>query len=575
MRTGSWVLLSVILLATGAGVSACSSPSDPSAVGSGGSGAEGGACEGAACADAGAKGDAGSGVMPDGNVEGGASGAGGAGGDDTLPSCVPTAMSDVPDDEFADSNCDGIDGDKSKAVFVSPDGKDTGDGSFGSPVSTITKGIELAGAQKKDVYVCTAEYAENVVVDTKAVSIFGGYECADWSRGNTHANVIPAAGIALTLRKVSATTVDRMSFVAADATTPGVSSIAAQVTDSNHVVLSHLELTAGSGASGLPGTGVPTVTKRAKAGTNGAAGLFCDSYLSDWPCDVVAVAGGDGVNTTCGSAKIHGGSGGQGAPYPKGRPVLGAVGSPGNKKSGAKGNNGEAGTDGAPSGETFGSITDEDYVASNIGTDGTDGAPGQSGGGGDGGYSCRYSSFSLDPLADCVAGAGQDQFFYGSGGGQGGYGGCGGLGGHGGGAGGASFALLSIKSTVSLSWSSLTTGSGGEGGRPSAGAKGQPGGGGGKAGEPTSYALGFYNTTTTGQDGGPAGDGGPGGAGGPGGGGPSITLVAVGEMPLTQAVTFTNGAGGKGAPGLTGQDGRSGESSDVKVIDAAPPSDGT
>jgi hypothetical protein len=574
MRTGSWVFLGVVLLATGAGVSACSSPSGAAEPGgSGGSGADGGACEGATCTDdVAAAGDAGGGGMPDANAEGGA---GGSEVDDALPSCVPTGAIDNPDDDFADSNCDGIDGDKSKAIFVSPDGKDTGDGSFRSPVNTITKGVELAGAQSKDVYVCTADYAENVVIDTKAVSIFGGYECADWSRGNARPSVTPASGIGLTVRKVSAVTVDRMTFVAADATVPGTSSIAAQVMASDQVVLSHLDLTSGSGAPGLPGSAVPSVTKRAKTGASGNAGQFCDPYLSDSPCNLVAVTGGEASDATCGSVKIHGGSGGKGAPYPKGRPVLGAIGSPGNKKSGAAGQNGAAGTDGAFPSEGFGSVTEEGYVASNSGTDGLDGAPGQSGGGGNGGYSCHYEGFPIDEIADCVAGIGGDYFYYGSGGGQGGYGGCGGLGGHGGGAGGASLALLSIGSTVSLSWSSLTTGTGGAGGLPSAGAKGQPGGAGGKAGMPTSSASGSYAADTTGQDGGAAGDGGPGGPGGPGGGGPSITLVAVGDMPLTQAVTFTNGAGGKGAPGLTGQDAPSGESSDVKVIDAAPPSDGT
>jgi len=509
--------------------------------------------------------------MPDANAEagaggqGGAAGVGGEAGNDTESSCVPTGPSDFPDDEFADSNCDGIDGDKRAAIFVSPDGKDSNDGSFGSPTRTINKGVELAAARGKDVYVCTAEYAENVVVDTKAVSIFGGYDCVTWARDNQRASVVPPDGIALTLRKVSAMTVDRLSFVAANATAAGASSIAAQIVGSDQVVLSHLDLTAGNGAAGLPGTSVATA-KHAQAGADGSAGLFCDPYLDDWPCDVGVPTGGDGPNTTCGSTQVHGGTGGKAAPYPMGKPQGGAVGIPGKTKAGAEGENGGAGKEGAISKETFGSVTDDTYVASNSGGDGTDGTPGQSGGGGGGGYSCHYQGFPIDEIADCVAGVGQDYFYFGSGGGQGGYGGCGGSAGHGGGAGGASFALLSIKSVVSLSWSSLTTGTGGRGGAPSNGAKGQAGGRGGKAGRTTQYASDSFATNTTGQDGGPAGDGGAGGPGGPGGGGPSITLVAFGEMPVTQAVTFTNGAGGKGAAGFNSTDALSGESGETKII---------
>ena len=46
--------------------------------------------------------------------------------------CSPGAQ-DKPDLGFADSNCDGIDGDKAAARFVAPAGNDANDGSFGHP----------------------------------------------------------------------------------------------------------------------------------------------------------------------------------------------------------------------------------------------------------------------------------------------------------------------------------------------------------------------------------------------------------------------------------------------------------
>jgi hypothetical protein len=509
--------------------------------------------------------------MPDATADGGAggaggdAGAGGEAGEGAGPSCIPTGAHDLPDDEFTDSNCDGIDGDKRVAIFVSPDGDDANDGWFGSPSKTISKGVELAAAQGKDVYVCTAEYAENVFVATKAVNIFGGYDCVYWTRDNQRATVNPPSGTALTLRNVFEMTVDRMRFIAANAKAPGESSIAVQISASESVVLSHLDVIAGNGAAGRAGAPV-AAAKQAQAGADGSVGLWCNPSLPDWPCDVGVPTGGDGANTRCGSTQVHGGTGGKAAPYPKGKPQGGLAGVPGHNKSGTEGANGSSGNQGSISKDTFGSVTDDGYVASNSGGDGTDGTPGESGGGGDGGYSCHYTTAgSGDDKTDCITGNGGDYFYFGSGGGQGGYGGCGGAAGHGGGGGGASIALLSIKSTASLSRSSLTTGRGGPGGAPSKGAKGQAGGRGGKAGQPTSSG---YTALTTGQDGGPAGDGGPGGPGGPGGGGPSITLVALGEMPSTQAVTFTNGPGGKGAAGFNGTDALSGESGETKVIQA-------
>lgn len=573
MRTRSWAIFCVVLLATVAGAPACSSSGSADSGGLDDSGGDGGAADSPSRARAVGKdaGDAGSGGSSDAEAgpagAGGEAGAGGAAGDDSVPSCVPTGPGDLPDDDFADSNCDGIDGDKRVAIFVSPDGKDGNDGSFGSPASTISKGIELAAAKGKDVYVCTAEYAENVVVETTAVNIYGGYDCVTWSRDNQRASVVPASGIALTLRNVTAMTVDRMQFVAADAKDAGASSIAAQIMASDQVVLSHLELTAGNGAPGQSGKAVKGA-RQAQAGADGEAGTRCNPTLSELPCDFPVPKGGDGPTITCGSTKVHGGTGGRAAPYPKGGPQAGGVGAPGKKKSGAEGANGVSGKEGAISRETFGSVTDDDYVGSNSGGDGTDGTPGESGGGGDGGYSCHYVPAIADEylISHCVSGDGENYFYSGSGGGQGGYAGCGGAAGHGGGAGGASIALLSIKSTVSLSWSSLTTGTGGRGGAPSDGAKGQAGGRGGKAGKSTESG---FSTVTTGQDGGNAGDGGAGGPGGPGGGGPSITLVALGEMPSTQAVTYANGAGGKGAAGFNGRDALSGESGEVKVIQVA------
>ncbi|MBI2395460.1 MAG: hypothetical protein HYV09_38175, partial [Deltaproteobacteria bacterium] len=95
---------------------------------------------------------------------------------------MPADGPDDPDDDFKDTNCDGIDGDKSRAIFVAPDGKDDAAGTLDAPVHSFAKAIERANELGKDVYACNGTYAENVVI-AKAVRVFGGFDCkAGWKR---------------------------------------------------------------------------------------------------------------------------------------------------------------------------------------------------------------------------------------------------------------------------------------------------------------------------------------------------------------------------------------------------------
>ena len=146
MRTGSWVFLSAALLAAGVGASACSSSGSTDKGATGGSGAEAGACDGSSCA--GALGDGGA-AESDGGATASEAGNSATDVEASAPACVPTGAVDLPDDAFEDSNCDGIDGDKAAAIFVSPSGADTADGSFDAPVKTITEGVALASEARQ------------------------------------------------------------------------------------------------------------------------------------------------------------------------------------------------------------------------------------------------------------------------------------------------------------------------------------------------------------------------------------------------------------------------------------------
>ena len=110
-------------------------------------------------------------------------------GDGFLPpaDCAPNdvainpAAADPPSPPaFTDSNCDGIDGNAAKAVFVSPVGDDANPGTRTQPKRTIAAGITTAAAANKQVYVTFGTFPERLDV-ANGVGVYGGYGL-DWSR---------------------------------------------------------------------------------------------------------------------------------------------------------------------------------------------------------------------------------------------------------------------------------------------------------------------------------------------------------------------------------------------------------
>ncbi len=92
----------------------------------------------------------------------------GAVDDDCKPydSAVAPGKPDRPDLLFEDTNCDGVDGDESKAIFVSTTaGNDAGSGTKANPKKTIQAGINIAASFNpvKDVYIAGGIYNERSV----------------------------------------------------------------------------------------------------------------------------------------------------------------------------------------------------------------------------------------------------------------------------------------------------------------------------------------------------------------------------------------------------------------------------
>ena len=89
---------------------------------------------------------------------------------------------DVPDSLFADTNCDGIDGDIARAIFVAVSGNDANPGTMAQPVATVAQGIALAGTTKS-VYVSRGTYSVGQLQLASGVNLYGLFDAsAGWSR---------------------------------------------------------------------------------------------------------------------------------------------------------------------------------------------------------------------------------------------------------------------------------------------------------------------------------------------------------------------------------------------------------
>ena len=166
-------------------------------------------------------------------------------------------------------------------LFVDASKPAGGTGTKANPFSTLGAALTAAAsATQKRIYVCAGTYAEAVTV-TSAISLYGGWACADWSYAGTKAKVAPSAvGIALKVDGVaSALTVEDLEFDAQPGTIAAPSSIAALVNASPSLTLSRVALVAGGGGPATDGTagvtGTPTPADLSGI-TGGAAGSNAD-----------------------------------------------------------------------------------------------------------------------------------------------------------------------------------------------------------------------------------------------------------------------------------------------------------
>lgn len=455
--------------------------------------------------------------------------------------CTKTSLADEPDDQWIDTNCDGIDGNAAKAIFVAPSGNDANAGTMSSPKATINGAIGAAKATgKTQIYISEGNYHERITLEDK-ISLYGGYsQVKKWARSSSYIAQVESDNVsdgflagAVGKDILSPTTIDLLHIKTLDTVMTGMSNYGLYCGNCGGLTLRNSVVeagTAGPGAAGAMGGG----------GDNGGAG-----GVGQGPSQCTGpVTGGLGGTAGASSCLAAGGGGGTGGIKKGGNGSAGGTGAggtlggagglggAGTSTKGKPGGNGTAGTNGESGGPGPGGSGGSVINGFWSGAGGSPGASGQAGhggggGGGGGGEDCTAAGCSNSP---------------GNGGGGGGAGGCGGGGGGGGQAGGGSFGVFLFQSTGAvLASNRVSSGNGGQGGG------GGPGGFGGNAGPGGDG----NNKCTDGGAGGLGGDGGDGGHGGPGGGGaggPSFAIYLTETMISTSGNDLSHGTGGPGGP---------------------------
>lgn len=416
---------------------------------------------------------------------------------------------DLPDLGFVDSNCDGVDGTESDAIFVAPNGNDANPGTKTRPKATIQAAIAMVAAGNGlYVLVAAGEYG-HLDLDKKAsgAGIYGGYDPKTWSRRNGTVALIRGTPEGL-FADAATDVVLQLVNVGGSAPAIAASAYGVRAVNASTLILQRVTVYSGNGAVG-------------ELGANGALGANGGPGGDGLPgaCDDTDhfPAGGVGGASSAGRTGGRGGYGGDpsfdaAANGDAGKPATpGGLGGLNTDTVGEGGRNGLAGANGAPGpAGVGGSASTVNAGALWVGQTGGVGGPGQAGngGGGGGGGGAQAGPFVEDG--------------FGNGGGGGGGGGAGGGPASPGGPGGGSFGVYLYNSSVVVESSTIHAGPGGGGGTGGYGREGGTGGAGGRGGTACLSEVG------RGGDGGRGGNGGSGGGGGGGAGGPSVGIFKIG-----------------------------------------------
>lgn len=482
-----------------------------------------------------------------------------------------------------DYNCDGIDGDASRAYFVAKSGSDNNPGTRDKPFKTIDKALGLLRVMSTEIdqiYVSQGDYTENLTL-VDGISIYGGFDAGrDWERNIGYqvtirgAHVVNGNRIGLRGQNLNGdqpTILQNLTVIAADAhgyvpgTLHGTSSYGIHCTNCSSLILQGIDVYAGRGVDGSKGDSGPRASATRPSSCHGPNGQMAGSgQPADGPAggegfqcngpygisDVWTPSGGKGGD----ASHDMGGAGGDGQTNVNGQPV-GKGGAGAGTGCNSRADDGTRGTNGATGGRGQGgkqpsTIGADGFYTPTTGTRGLVGAAGTGGGGGGGGATHGATL----PARRHSGGPG----------GAGGAGGCPGAGGSAGGNGGSSIALTLISSTgATIDRTNLYVMEAGNGGDGGMGGAGQPGCNGG-FGDTGATANQCSRAGGDGGDGKAGGTGGSGGKGGGGAGGSVLGILTKGTTLQTEGVTvLLPTTAGKGAatsqPQFNGEAGRKSE----------------
>jgi hypothetical protein len=442
------------------------------------------------------------------------------------PAVYPGAP-DKPDVAFEDTNCDGIDGDLNKAIFVDGgSGLDARSGAREFPKKTITNALAAAKAAGKDVYVAAGTYAESLALEPN-IGIYGGYTPNFSARSLTEPTTITGGPQAALADGDIGVVLQLLTFQGA-AAAPGGSSYGLRIVNNAKVALQRVLAAGGTAGAGGVGSSGPT----GNTGGNGTTGNSSSCGTSQAGATNGGsgggfIGGGGGGGGTSAGGGTNGVSGSGAAGGFRGAGGGGANG--GSNQTGGNGGPGLVGGPGAAGPNATPAAFSAELASAGgwVGPGGTTATAGTggSGGGGGGGGGAAFNAIYHAP---------------GGGGGSGGAGGGGGNPGGGGTAGGASFGVYIYNASLVSRDATLRGGTGGAGGNGGTGGTGGDGGLGRTGGNGVDN-CGTPGVYSSGGEGGNGGNGGMGGKGGDGSGGAGGPTAAV----------FRSGAGSSYSPGTT------------------------
>ena len=491
--------------------------------------------------------------------------------DDANPQVNPAALEAVPDAQFRDENCDGVDGNVTLAVFVAPAGSSAPEcGTRELPCAIAVAPARALAQGRTQLYLRAGNHTGLAPLSGFAggLHFYGGYDAA-WVRAPLAVNASRIVGaLNAQLGAVGAEfssgvyTLNDLEVSSPAATLllgdgSGGGSYGVRALAGTQLTITRSLIGAGAGRSGSAGSnGVSASTLPAQGGGNGGPGDEFNTICND---SSRGGRGGAGNNTCAGGRNPDGGLGGLGGLMDANCGGLGGIcigtdcnataGTVGLDSAGVGGSGGPAGgpCNGGGTGDSGVALVDgvggQSPVANGRGRvlagperwsgfQGNAGSLGDNGLGGGGGGGAGGCDDGVDS--------------YGAGGGGGGAGGCRAtVPGTGGRPGGASIAVFAVQAlSVSITSTTLFTQGGGDGGPGGTSGSGQPGGDNGQGGP--------------GPGGGPGGNGGTGGRGGHSGGGAggtgglSVGAFALGTPITLGGITPLIGSGGQGGAGGSG-----------------------